>query len=462
MRSLRGRLVLALGVLAAVVSIAATVVAYATTDQQLSNQLDGSLQQAANQLVADPQGLPLGSGERGAAPAAGIGANPGPAGVPGSRPPGLFNLVVAQRLRPNGSIGSKLSAIGLPVNATDRSIASSGSGSSTSTAAIDGTPYRIVTIGTPGGGAVQVAQSLAEIDGVLASLRWRFGALDAALIVVAGLIAWRVARRVTTPLELLASTAEQVTASGSLDWKVPVGGRDEVGRLGSAFSAMLAALRTSRVQQQRLVRDAGHELRTPLTSVRSNVELLRRHGGDLSSTQRERLLKDLDAEVAELSSLIDEVLELATDTRSAELPVDVLVDELVERVAARLRSRLGRDVTVDARPFQRVVPRRMLERAVSNLLENAAKFSPSTAPIEVEVVPSRITVRDHGPGFDPVDLPLVFERFYRAETARSLPGSGLGLSIVQQIAREIGGEVHAANHPDGGAVVTIELSGGAT
>jgi two-component system sensor histidine kinase MprB len=254
----------------------------------------------------------------------------------------------------------------------------------------------------------------------------------------------------------LTDAAEAVGATGQLEIDVPRGGRDEVGRLARAFRSMLDALNRSRNQQQRLVQDAGHGLRTPLTSLRANIDTLRRHP-DLEDEPRRQLLADLDGELRELTGLVNELVALAVDRYDDEAPERVRVDELARKAADRVRRRSGRPVTLDARPAAAEARRGQLQRALGNLLDNAVKFSPDGSAIEVTVRPGRVVVRDHGPGIAPGDLPLVFDRFYRAVDVRSLPGSGLGLAIVRDAVEAAGGTVEAANHPEGGAVFTVSL-----
>jgi two-component system sensor histidine kinase MprB len=237
---------------------------------------------------------------------------------------------------------------------------------------------------------------------------------------------------------------------------VPVDGADEAARLGSAFNEMVGALARSRQDQQRLVQDAGHELRTPMTSVRTNLYTLRGYDS-LSSSERARVLADLESETEELSRLIDEVVEVATDRRSDEpvMPVDLVA--LVQRVARRWSARTGRAIEVRAEPTTVQGRPAALRRAVGNLLENAAKFDGSGSPIEVRVGNGAVEVLDRGPGFSEADLPHVFQRFYRSTAARSTPGSGLGLSMVAEIAAVHGGTVWALDRPGGGASVGFVL-----
>jgi two-component system sensor histidine kinase MprB len=219
---------------------------------------------------------------------------------------------------------------------------------------------------------------------------------------------------------------------------------------------MLNALNTSREDQRRLVQDAGHELRTPLTSLRTNVDVLRRHG-DLPAEMRAKVLDDLDIEVAELSSLVEEVVAVGSGRSPDEPSVEVRIADVVESAAGRVGRRTGRTIDITADNSVVLAQRSSLDRAITNLLDNAAKFDNSAEPIEISVANGRVAVRDHGPGIAPEDLDLVFDRFYRAVAARSQPGSGLGLSIVTEVAAAHGGTTFAANHPERGAIVGFEL-----
>jgi two-component system sensor histidine kinase MprB len=203
--------------------------------------------------------------------------------------------------------------------------------------------------------------------------------------------------------------------------------------------------------------DASHELRTPLTAVRTNIDLLQR-APDLDPVERAALITETRLELDELTNLVTEMVELATDVRSEEPEEPVALGELVDEVTTRARRRTGRDITVTRDEPGVVLGRRsMLDRAVANLVANAVKFSPPTDPVEVVVRGTTIEVLDRGPGVAAADAERVFDRFYRAENARTLPGSGLGLAIVKQIADLHGGTVALASRPDGGAVATLTL-----
>jgi two-component system sensor histidine kinase MprB len=248
--------------------------------------------------------------------------------------------------------------------------------------------------------------------------------------------------------------ASRVADSGDVDVEVPVEGRDETGRLAHAFNEMLASLARSKRSQQQLVQDAGHELRTPLTSLRTNVSVMQRYD-ELSPASRERLLADVESETRELTVMVNELVELATDRRDTEAATPVVAREVAEAVAERARRRSGREVVVTADDSSVVARPQAFERALANLVENALKFSDGA--VEIAIEGRRVEVRDRGPGISEADLVRVFDRFYRADAARSQPGSGLGLAIVRDMAESHGGRVFAGNREGGGAVVGFEL-----
>jgi two-component system sensor histidine kinase MprB len=204
--------------------------------------------------------------------------------------------------------------------------------------------------------------------------------------------------------------------------------------------------------------DASHELRTPLTSLRTNLEVLQRTP-DMGDDDRRELMADLEFEVTELSHMVGELVGLATDAEADDDSVETFaLAELVEELAERTRRRTDRVVLVDADHAGTVTAGRAgVERAVLNLLDNGHKFSPPDAPLEVRVGPNEVEVRDHGPGVADEDKPMVFDRFFRSTSARSEPGSGLGLSIVDQVARRHGGETWVRDAEGGGAVVGFAL-----
>ncbi|MFH8453724.1 ATP-binding protein [Streptomyces fungicidicus] len=361
---------------------------------------------------------------------------------------------------------------GLPVVDSDRGIAGATTAGRVVVHAdvdVGDDVYRVATVALGGSrGAVQVAQEFSDTEDLLRALQRRTLILMAAVVVGAGLFGWWLARRITRRLVVLTHTAEAVARTRRLGIQVPVAGYDEVGRLGRAFDRMLGRLAQSEEDQRRLVQDAGHELRTPLTSLRTNISLLRRID-ELPPGTREELVADLTQEARELTDLVNELVELAAGQSDTEPPQRVDLADIAEEVAGLARRRTGRDVVVsvsgdtasDGRPG-------MLTRALSNLVENAVKFDrDGRAAVEIHVAgPARagtvrVEVRDRGPGIADDDLIRVFDRFYRAADARSLPGSGLGLSIVREVALAHGGAPYAFRREGGGTVTGFTVGGGA-
>lgn len=345
---------------------------------------------------------------------------------------------------------------------------------------VDADRYQVVAVALGGGrGAVQIAQRTTETVRLLGNIAEVMAAVGIGMFGLAGLAGWLVANRVTRRLHRLTATAERVASSRRLDTPVPPAGRDEVGRLGAAITTMLHQLTRARDDQRRLIEDAGHELRTPLTSVRTNVAVLRRFA-ELSADEQVGLLDDLDSETRELAALVDELIGLATERHAAERPRPVPLADVAETVATRARARTGRTITVTAEPLVIVARPGALDRAMTNLVDNAAKFDSSGSPIEIVVRAgradpetigteaggratdgrARIVVLDRGPGLPAHELDRIFDRFHRADTARAMPGSGLGLAIVKAVAATHGGTVFAANREGGGAAIGFTLSPG--
>ncbi len=329
---------------------------------------------------------------------------------------------------------------------------------------VDGEAWRMLTVPARNGCvvgtvaircAIQIARSGRETERALAVIRNRTLLSVGLVIIGAALIGWLIGRQVTRRLVRLTQAVDDVALTGRLDVDVPVSGADETGRLGAAMNGMLGALARSRDQQQQLVQDAGHELRTPLTSLRTNVAVLRRFE-NLEPDARHQLVADLDTETKELTALVNELVELATDRRDDEPSQECELGGLAEQAAARVRRRTGRTIPVVADGSVVSCRPAAIDRAVLNLIDNAAKFS-ETGEIEVEVRAGRVAVSDLGPGIPADDLPHIFDRFYRSVASRSQPGSGLGLAIVRDIVESHGGTVFASNRAGGGTTVGFTL-----
>ncbi len=285
------------------------------------------------------------------------------------------------------------------------------------------------------------------------------------LVTIAGMavgvgLGYVIGRDTIRPVERLTAAAEHVAATQDLDSTIDEKGEDELARLARSFNSMLRALAASRQQQAQLISDAGHELRTPLTSLRTNIEVLLRVK-DLPDEDRAELLADVHAQLEEMTTLVGDVVELAREDEAQSEPIEVRFDPIVEHAVERARRRAPSVAfDVELMPGSIRAHPALLERAVLNVLDNAAKWSPPGGTIRVRLDRGEwwtLEVLDQGPGIAPADLPHVFERFYRADTARALPGSGLGLAIVQQVVTAHGGTVAAVSPPGGGTLIRIQL-----
>ena len=343
----------------------------------------------------------------------------------------------------------------LPNGERARAIAA-GSGSATQTIGVGGRRMRLVTSHIGSGEALQIARPLADDDATLRRLRYGFLIVAACALVLSILIGSWVAEKALSPVRRLTRAAEDVARTRDLSVRLDTKGDDEIARLGAAFNEMLEALDRSLTAQRRLVADASHEFRTPLTSIRANAELLER--GRVRENEQNAVARAVVDQVDELDGLVTDLIELALDGEAAARFEDVRLDELVGVEVERMRRLAGgvRFELTSEPSSVRGDPER-LGRAIANVLGNALKWSPEGGSVEVRVSRGAVVVRDHGPGIDEADLPLVFERFYRAPTARGTPGSGLGLAIVRHVVEAHGGSAEAGNAPGGGAVLTLRL-----
>jgi two-component system sensor histidine kinase MprB len=441
--SLRARFALIGALAVAITVIAVSLVEYFVVDDRLRVDLDANLRSQAER-VAD-------------------------AGTPTARVPELAlpffrpvytPTVYFQVVYPDGTAkapdGQELD---LPIGPRDRAVASGTRGAFLRDAHVGGKDIRIATVPSGKGKAVQMARSLGDVNHTLSDLRITLLIIAAAAIVVAGVLGLVQAGAALRPVRKLTRAAEDVAETQDLAQSIDVRRRDEVGRLATSINEMLAALNASREQQRQLVGDASHELRTPLTSLRTNLEVLGRRP-DMAVDERERLLDDVMTQLQELTELVEDLVELARDDAHAaeeftEVDLDTVLNAAVER--ARLRAP---DVRIDltaTTPTRMLGQRHYLERALVNVVDNACKWSPPGGTVEVSLTGGVVSVRDHGPGIDGLDLPHVFDRFYRAPAARALPGSGLGLAIVRRVIDAHGGTVTLAAADSGGTLAVIRL-----
>lgn len=364
---------------------------------------------------------------------------------------------VTQVIDPRGNVVIALGQVDLPIsNEVIEMVSNPLAQRIRITTQIDGVPYRILSVPTLRGGALQLGKDISDIesakDGILL---WLF-VLGLLAIAASGGAGWFIARRTAQPIQKLAAAAEHIAATRELTTTLEISGDSEVRQLAVSFNSMLGALRLSREQQQQLIQDASHELRTPLTSLRANSELLERE--NLDAETKNLILRDIRAEVDELAALTGELSSLASDQRLVEQLEIVNLGEAVEELVDRACRRSGRIINLERKSPARIRVRpSQLDRAISNLIDNALKFSPLSGPVEVFVTARRIEVRDHGPGIADADKPYIFDRFYRAVATRAVPGSGLGLAIVKQFVDDHDAKIEVADTPGGGATISIQF-----
>ncbi len=448
--SLRARIGVLAAVAAAGAVILVSVVAFFIVRQNILASLDANLLQrataAAQSELVDPQQLA-------STPTGALGA-------------GDIRLAL---LYENGLAQSAGGAATAPPLGEEELAVARGEAVSSVRTATDGrVQYRVVAVDAGQGRALVIGQRLDATRAVLTRLGIALPAIGGVGVAMAALAGAAVARTGLRPVQELTEAAERVAATGELR-PIPVDGSDELARLTASFNDMLGALAASQEQQRRLVADAGHELRTPLTSMRTNLELLaaasRPGAPPLPESDRAEILDDLQAQISELSTLVGDLVELAREDAPQVVHEPVELTDVISRALERARRRAGDvEFTATLLPWTLIGDATALERAVLNLLDNAAKWSPPGATVRVQMRPIDqwsvlLEVADAGPGIAEQDLPRVFDRFYRAPGARTMPGSGLGLSIVRQVAVRHGGAVWAGRAPEGGALLALRLPG---
>ena len=363
-----------------------------------------------------------------------------------------------QLYSPGGTVHTGENGPLLPVTAATRAVAAGSHSAFYANVTVRGTPVRMFTEQAGRNAVWQAALPLTDLNSTLSNLRLVLALVCLGGIALAGGLGLLVSRAALRPVQRLTGAAEEVARTQDLGHRIEGPGDDELGRLARSFNTMLSALEDSRLAQRQLVSDASHELRTPLTSVRANLDVLA-DGERLAPDEQARVVAAVQAQLAELTVLVGDLVDLSKG-EVAEIEVE---DVRLDLAAAAAVERAGLHApacsfALDAEPcLVRAAPAR-LDRAIANLLDNACSWNPPGGPpIEVLVRDGELQVRDHGPGISAEDMPRVFDRFYRAAAARSLPGSGLGLAIVRQVAEMHGGSTEAANDPDGGARLTLRL-----
>jgi two-component system sensor histidine kinase MprB len=449
--SFRTRLTLVAAAAVALAVVAASFVVWFVVRGELYSELDNGLRNRASEVV---KALNLnGPGS--------IHPDTSPSGQPclDVRHSVVGSSAYVQLVRADGSSLPTCGETGsLPIDTRTRDATHGGGSEYFTNATISGTAVRVLTV--PGTGlALQVSSDKSQVDHTLSRVTLFLILIAAGGILVAGGLGLAVSQTALAPIRRLTRTTETVTETGDLSERIDMRGDDELSRLAGSFNAMLAALEESARSQRQLVSDASHELRTPLTSLRTNIEVLARDR-NMADDEREKLLNDVVSQLSEMTALVTELVQLARgETQPAESE-DVRLDLLVEEVVARAQRDFPQvEFVSDLEPTELHGVPNTIARAVSNLLDNAAKWSPPGGKVEVSVRDGQVVVRDHGPGIEDDDLPYVFDRFYRAPAARKLPGSGLGLAIVKQVAEAHGGGVGAERPDGGGTLMRLRLSG---
>ena len=444
--SFRTRLALVAAAAVGIAVIVASIVVFVVVHNELFGEVDRALHARAVEIASGPQPE----------------IDNGQLHIPGPHVGVQSDFVQAVPLS-GGPYVEPDAAYKLPVTEKDHEAARGEQPLYYSNRHFQGIEFRVLTIpATPY--AVQIARPLGEVNRTLHRITLFLILIAVGGIVVAAALGLIVSQAALAPVRRLTETTEAVTETRDLSQRIESTstGDDELGRLATSFNTMLAALEDSSRAQRQLVADASHELRTPLTSLKTNIEVLAR-GSELAPETREQLLHDLVEQIDEMTALIGELIELAREARpdavvepARDVRLDLVAADAIERTR---RNRPG--IEFESHLDESIVygAPSTIERAVANLLDNAAKWSPPGGQVEVAVHQGELSVRDHGPGIADEDLPYVFDRFYRSRTARGLPGSGLGLAIVKQVAEAQGGSVVAERPEDGGTLMRLRLNG---
>ncbi len=457
--SLRWRLTIVIGGVVAAMLFGASFLAYISAQNELNDQVDQFLVTRSQETETGLASI--------ADPAAALNEETIPSLTAfGFQQGSLASLERAdasiQLVQADGRVLS-ISTPLLPV--TDSDVARAGSPETASSSLVDrsdglGNSYR-VQLSTSRFGLLMVGRSVADVEQTLDGLAGWLLLISVIGSIAAAGVGWVVADRVLRPVVRLAAATEQVAETQSFNADLRVEGSDELGALARSFNSMLSALRASREQQERLVRDANHELRTPLTSLRTNLDVMARRGEALAPDERESIVEEMSKEVRELTALVTELVGAATSSSSLDPETFPEVDlvMLCDEAADRTVSRTGRDVLVEGPEVACVYGDPAgLSRAIGNLLGNAVKFSPAGEQIIVRVGEDSVEVLDRGPGIPEDEIHRIFDRFYRSDSTRTMQGSGLGLAIVADIAAAHGGATKARNRRDGGAAVGFTVN----
>lgn len=450
---MRQRLTLLSGVAIGLTAIIVAVIAYWAVRSQLLGEVDKSLRNAeglTRRIVAQ-EGLRRPPPRRGR-PTPGLGG------------PVLFGAIVDARGKPVLTLGATRS---VPTERAYGAVARRQRPAYFTDIERNGRHLRLRVAALPDRRAFVVAREVDDVDAVLSRLRWLLGIVVLVGTAVAIASGRAIAGASLRPLQRLEDAAGHVASTGDLTKRIEVKTDDEVGSLARQFNSMLsaleraaAALEESVSAQQQLIADASHELRTPITTLRTNVEVL----GSierLDPQERALLLSEVEAELRDFSLLIEDIIEVARgDDRARAVEREPVSASEVLRDAVAWAERHWPAVHYRTSIQELVVEgdAGRLSRAFRNLLDNAGKWSPPGADVEVELTASELRIRDHGPGVSDQDQAHVFDRFYRSDRSQLLAGSGLGLAIVRQVAGEHGATCDVRNAADGGAEFSMRFS----
>jgi two-component system sensor histidine kinase MprB len=466
--SLRRRITAVVAIAVAAIAILIGAVGYLSTRHQLVSEIQTELRTRAStdnayrsQLTRAHPGFTQPSrarGQTGTGGFPGMHAPPSPAfgGAPG----------FPQFVTPTGTVkafGAATSTQRLPVTRQVLKVAQGKAKEFFFDATVDGTHLEILTAPDESGqGAVEIDLPLTGVDRDLSSLLVTYAIIVGGGVLLSILIALLVARAAIAPIGRFITETAQVTRSLAKPKRLEETGAEELRHLAVYFNQTLDALERSVAAQRHLIADASHELRTPLAALRSNLQIFL-EAERLPIEDRVELQDAIVAEVDDLTQLVSDVLELARGAAPSDAVEAVELDGLVRDAVARTHRRApGLVFELDIEPTVIMNNPDRVGRAVQNVVDNARKWSPDRGVVEVSLQNGTFSVRDHGPGFREEDLPLVFDRFYRADAARRMPGSGLGLAIVRQAAEAHGGYAHAGNAEGGGARLVVNFGPGVT
>lgn len=442
--SLRGRIAL-LSALAVAVAITVTTLAvFLIVREELYEQFDKDLLQRTYAAASDAASS--GSGYDNFAHF--------PAALAGNADVGL--------LSPTNVLTTSTGGTPPPASDTELAVAQGNLSHSLRTITANGEQFRVASAPAGPLGALVIAQPTAQVHKTLSDLTIYLTIIGLLGVACAGALGYLVARTGLRPVADLTAATERVRRTSDLT-PIRVTGDDEVARLAESFNAMLTSLDAARDRERRLVADAGHELRTPLTSIRTNLDLLAQSEAErtpLPSAEKHAMLDDARAQITELSELVGDLIQLSRGEPEDEPLEHLDFSAVVVRATDRVKRRApGIGFDTQLQPWWLDGSPVLLERAVTNILGNAVKWSPSGGTIRVTLHDGVLTVTDEGPGIPEGEQAQVFERFYRSPASRGTPGSGLGLAIVAQAAERHGGTVQAGTAPEGGAQIVMTLPG---